>query len=213
MSRTPTSRSIHTVQSELERYHGEFANRSGREIQAVAVDTDVMPRPMSFSSVISSPTFAFLKVRGVTTCVLLCALPWAGGCFEAPWDGATAGDPIATQERQTERVIVVEDARLGTWKDKRPSGSIIQHGMLILRDARIPDARDLRSSRVEVISQGSELERKIADITSDRIPIGPKTTAHFALGRSIPVRIERVDASGQRTTLASGNVAFLEYKP
>ncbi|MDI9404463.1 MAG: hypothetical protein QM516_11380 [Limnohabitans sp.] len=143
----------------------------------------------------------------------VCVLSSLNGCFEAPWDHVSGGDPIAAQEQRTERVIVVEDARLSTWEDKRPSGSIIRHGMLVVRTARIPDARDLRSARLEVISEGAELRTKIADITSDRIPVGPKMTTHFALGRSIPVRIERVDPAGNRTRLASGNVAFLEYKP
>lgn len=103
-------------------------------------------------------------------------------------------------------------AKLGAWIDKRPSGSIIRHGMLIVDEPRLPSRDEPRGGRIEITSQGPELQQMVEDIIADRIPISAGMKTHFALGRTVPVRIESVDAEGVRTVVEEGRVAFLELK-
>jgi hypothetical protein len=82
--------------------------------------------------------------------------------------------------------------------------------MLIVREPRLPSRNEPRGGRLEVTSRGPELQDKIDAIIADRIPIAAGMKTNFALGRTVPVLIERVDAEGERTLVAEGRVAFLE---
>ncbi len=113
-------------------------------------------------------------------------------------------------DRTVERVFYADKVSLDVWVDERPSGAVIRHGMLVVRQPRMPSRDEPRGGRVEVISLGPELQTKVADVVSDRIPVTSGMKTNFALGRAVPVRVERVDAEGGRTLLAEGRVAFLE---
>ncbi|MFM7261935.1 MAG: hypothetical protein ACKO3W_15195 [bacterium] len=145
---------------------------------------------------------------GLLCGVAACSLQ---GCGSSPWEqGISAEAASVAADREVSRVFYVEKASLDVWVDERPSGSIIRHGMLVVRKPRLPSEDEPSSGRIEVISTGPELHTKVADIVADRIPIAAGMKTNFALGRAVPVRVEYVDARGDRTLLAEGRVAFLE---
>ena len=134
-------------------------------------------------------------------------------CDASPWEQGPSVQTVANErDRAVVRVFYANAATVGAWIDKRPSGSMIRHGMLIVDEPRLPSRDEPRGGRIEIISQGPELQKKVEDIIADRIPIAAGMKTHFALGRTVPVRIERVDAEGVRTVVGEGRVAFLELK-
>jgi hypothetical protein len=146
-----------------------------------------------------------------SSCAVLASALALAGCGGSPWERAVSEDAATTAaDRTVERVFYAEKASLDFWLDKRPSGSIIRHGMLVVREPRVQTRDEPRGGRIEVISAGPELQTKVEDIVADRIPIASGMKTNFALGRTVPVRIERVDARGARTVLAEGRVSYLE---
>jgi hypothetical protein len=51
---------------------------------------------------------------------------------------------------------------------------------------------------------------KLDDIVSDRLPSTRGVKMNFAVGRTIPVRIEKVLDGGKRQLVREGRAAFLE---
>ncbi|MCE2883623.1 MAG: hypothetical protein LW806_01815 [Planctomycetaceae bacterium] len=154
-----------------------------------------------------------MRIRGLVLSTLLPALmaTMLSGCGGSPWEQGMSDEAAAVAaDREVTRVFYADKASLDVWNDERPSGSIIRHGKLVVREPRLPSRDEPRGGRIEVISSGPELQTKVADIVADRIPVAAGMKTNFALGRAVPVRVERVDAKGARTVLAEGRVAFLE---
>lgn len=154
-----------------------------------------------------------MRFRGLAFSILIPALAAAmlSGCGGSPWEQGMSDEAASVAaDRELTRVFYADKASLDVWIDERPSGSIIRHGMLVVREPRLPSRDEPRGSRIEVISSGPELQTKVVDIVADKIPIAAGMKTNFALGRAVPVRVERVDAKGARTVLAEGRVAFLE---
>ena len=133
------------------------------------------------------------------------------GCGGSPWEQGQSAEVAALEAaRKESRLFVADEASIGVWRDERPSGLLIRHGMLIVDSPRMDTAPKGGRSVVVVTSIGPELYDKVAAVVSDRIPVTAGKTNHFALGRAIAITIERVDPDGTRTTLDEGRVAFLE---
>jgi hypothetical protein len=157
-------------------------------------------------------TFRWSFVRTLAVSAITAAVvPVLTSCEGSPWEQGPSAQTVANdRDRAVARVFYANEASLGVWTDKRPSGSLIRHGMLVVRKPRLPSRNEPRGGRLEVTSLGPELQDKIDAIIADRIPIAAGMKTNFALGRTVPVRIERVDAEGERTLVAEGRVAFLE---
>ncbi len=133
------------------------------------------------------------------------------GCGGSPWEQGQSAEVVALEAvRKEARVFVAEEASIGVWRDERPSGLLIRHGMLIVDSPRIDTVPRGGRSVIVITSIGPELYDKVDAVVSDRIPVTAGKTNHFALGRAIAITIERVDPDGSRTTLDEGRVAFLE---
>jgi len=161
----------------------------------------------------ASPDNQGMRFRGLASSILLptFAAVMLSGCGGSPWEQGMSDEAASeAADREVTRVFYADNASLDVWIDERPSGSIIRHGMLVVREPRLPSREEPRGSRIEVISSGPELQTKIVDIVADRIPVAAGMKTNFALGRAVPVRVERVDAKGARTVLVEGRVAFLE---
>jgi len=154
-----------------------------------------------------------MRIRGLVLSTVLPALmaTMLPGCGGSPWEQGMSDEAAAVAaDREVTRVFYADKASLDVWNDERPSGSIIRHGKLVVREPRLPSRDEPRGGRIEVISSGPELQTKVAAIVADRIPVAAGMKTSFALGRAVPVRVERVDAEGARTVVAEGRVAFLE---
>jgi hypothetical protein len=134
------------------------------------------------------------------------------GCGVSPWEqdplDGRGGSALASD--RAERSFTVGAASIGEWVDRRPSGSVIRHGMLILDDPALETGPRAGRTAVVVTVPGGALYDKMADVVSDRIPVMAGMRTNFAIGVVTPVRIERVSSSGARETIAEGRVSFLE---
>lgn len=100
-------------------------------------------------------------------------------------------------------------AAIAIWYDKRPSGSIIKHGLLVLDSPARPSGS--QSGRGQYfVTAAPEICRKIEEILGDKLPVQRGSPMSFAIGSPVPVRIERVGAHGSRELVEEGRVAFLE---
>jgi hypothetical protein len=163
-------------------------------------------------SLVGLRTFRCSFVRTLAVSAIAATIvPVLTSCEGSPWEQGPSVQTVANdRDRAVARVFYANEASLGVWIDKRPSGSLIRHGMLVVREPRLPSRDEPRGGRLEIISLGPELQDKVEAIIADRIPIAAGMKTNFALGRTVPVRIERVDAEGERTLVAEGRVAFLE---
>jgi hypothetical protein len=131
-----------------------------------------------------------------------------GGCGISPWEQEFL--PSGPRESQGERRFVAASASLGEWVDRRPSGSVIRHGMLVLDDPSLEEGPRAGRSVVVVTLPAGPLYDKVADVVSDRIPVMAGMRTNFATGVVTPVRIERVHSNGLREPIAEGRASFLE---
>lgn len=131
-----------------------------------------------------------------------------GGCGISPWEQDAL--PGRTVDLGGERHFIAASASIGEWVDRRPSGSVIRHGMLVLDDPSLAEGPAPGRSVVVVTLPAGPLYDKVADVVSDRIPVMAGMRTNFATGIVTPVRIERVHSSGLREPIAEGRASFLE---
>ena len=105
--------------------------------------------------------------------------------------------------------FVAKKASFGKWEDKRESGSIIMHDMLIIEDPRPYGPRGGPLGFYIITTEG-RMASKLDDIVSGRIPTNAGVKMNFAVGNTIPVRIEKVLDGGKRQLVREGRAAFLE---
>lgn len=148
------------------------------------------------------------SVRRVTLASMLLASALAGGCGLSPWE--QDGPGIGAAADSEPRVFSADAARLDVWRDERPSGIVINHGKLVLDAPRLGDRPVGGRSTIIVTTNGPTLHEKIRDVVEDRIPVSAGMTATFALGKTVTVRLERLEDDGSRTLLEEGRIAFVE---
>lgn len=105
--------------------------------------------------------------------------------------------------------FVARTASFGTWEDKRPSGSIIRHHMLVLDEPKPMLERNAVMGSYVITATGS-ISRKIDDVLNDRLPSMSGMKLNFAFESQASVRIERVVAEGRRELVGEKRVSFLE---
>lgn len=104
---------------------------------------------------------------------------------------------------------VARTASFKKWEDKRPSGSIIMHDMLVLdRPKPMLDRNAVLGAYVVTVS--GKVSQKIDDVLNDRIPSMAGIQMNFAFQDQVTVRIERVTNGGEREFVDQKNVSFLE---
>lgn len=105
--------------------------------------------------------------------------------------------------------FVAKAARFSKWEDKRPSGSIIMHDMLVMEDPRAYGSQGAPLG-FYVVTTSSRMASKIDDIVSDRIPSTKGVRMNFAIGDPVNVRVEKVVAGGKRELVREARASFLE---
>ena len=128
-----------------------------------------------------------------TLSCLLCVAGALSGC-----DSGTTGDGF-----------VAHHASFGKWADKRPSGSVIMHDMLVL-DEPMPMAERNAVLGAYVVTTNGPISGKIEDIVNDRIPVNKGFQLNFAFPEQMTVRIEVIRDGGARELVAEKRVSFLE---
>jgi len=128
-----------------------------------------------------------------TLSCLLCVAGALSGC-----DSGTTGDEF-----------VAHHASFGKWADKRPSGSVIMHDMLVL-DEPMPMAERNAVLGAYVVTTNGPISGKIEDIVNDRIPVNKGFQLNFAFPEQMTVRIEVIRDGGARELVAEKRVSFLE---
>lgn len=141
--------------------------------------------------------------RAALAVLAIACLP---GCGVSPWEQDESGTVAA---ESTAQVFSAESASIGEWRDERPSGLVIRHGMLVVDDPRLATGPTGGRSAI-VVTGGGGLYRKVRDIIEDRIPVSAGMKTNFALGETVSVKIERVEPDGRRETIDEGRVSFLE---
>ena len=155
-----------------------------------------------------TPTTASSKaVRAAWTSLFAVAF-LLGGCGISPWEQEVF--PSSSGEPRGERRFIAASASIGEWVDRRLSGSVIRHGMLVLDDPSLAEGPGAGRSVVVVTIPAGPLYDKVADVVSDRIPVMAGMRTNFATGVVTPVRIERVHSNGVREPIAEGRASFLE---
>ena len=120
------------------------------------------------------------------------------GVVVAGCDGSSSGTEF-----------VVKAARFGKWEDKRSSGSIIMHDMLILEEPREFGSQGAPLGFYVVTTQGT-MAGKIDGIVTDKIPSMRGMRMHFAVGNPVEVRVEKVVDGGKRVLVHEGRASYLE---
>jgi len=105
--------------------------------------------------------------------------------------------------------FVSRRAALAVWFDKRPSGSIIKHGLLVL-DSPERSSGALSGQGKFLVTAAPAIFRKVDDVLGNRLPVQKGIPLTFAIGEPVPVRIERIGPRGSRELVQEGRVAFLE---
>ena len=105
--------------------------------------------------------------------------------------------------------FVAKAASFGKWEDKRPSGSIIMHDMLILTEPREYGSQGAPLG-FYVVTTSSRMASKINEVVTDRIPSARGLRMNFAIGDPVAVRIEKVVEGGKRQLVRDSRAAFLE---
>ncbi|MCE2881672.1 MAG: hypothetical protein LW636_04845 [Planctomycetaceae bacterium] len=134
----------------------------------------------------------------------------ASGCGMSPWEQEGGIGGLYDPELEKEHVFVAESAKIAVWRDERPSGLVINHGLLEIDAPRLESGPKGGRTVLVVTTKGPELYGKVRDVLTDRIPVTAGMDCTFALGRTVPVRIERVEPNGGRTFVEEGRVSFLE---
>jgi hypothetical protein len=104
---------------------------------------------------------------------------------------------------------VARQASFGKWADKRPSGSIIMHDMLVL-DEPMPMLDKNAVLGAYVVTTSGPISGKIEDIVNDRMPVNKGFQLNFAFPEQLTVRIEIIREGGARELVAEKRVSFLE---
>ena len=104
---------------------------------------------------------------------------------------------------------VARHASFGKWADKRPSGSIIMHDMLVL-DEPMPMLDKNAVLGAYVVTTSGPISGKIEDIVNDRMPVNKGFQLNFAFPEQMTVRIEIIRDGGARELVAEKRVSFLE---
>jgi hypothetical protein len=133
--------------------------------------------------------------RGIalTLVSLLCVAGALFGC-----DRGASGDQY-----------VARHASFGKWADKRSSGSIIMHDMLVL-DEPMPMVGKNAVLGAYVITTNGPISGKLDDIVNDRMPVNKGFQLNFAFSEQMTVRIEVIRDGGARELVAEKRVSFLE---
>lgn len=105
--------------------------------------------------------------------------------------------------------FVARRAALAVWFDRRPSGSIIKHGLLVLDSPERASGSQGGQGKF-VVTAAPAVFRKVDDILGNRLPSQKGIPLTFAIGEPVPVRIERIGPRGSRELVEEGRVAFLE---
>ena len=105
--------------------------------------------------------------------------------------------------------FIAKRAEFGKWEDKRPSGSIIKHDMLIVEEPRAPSSQGAPLGSFVVTTTG-RMAAKIDDIISDRVPSNRGMKLNFSVGDPVEVRIEKVVEGGKRELVFEARASFLE---
>lgn len=105
--------------------------------------------------------------------------------------------------------FVAKAARFGKWEDKRPSGSIIMHDMLVLEEPREFGSQGAPLGFYVVTTRGT-MAGKIDGVVTDKIPSMRGMRMHFAVGTPVQVRVERVVDGGKRVLVHEGRASYLE---
>jgi hypothetical protein len=104
---------------------------------------------------------------------------------------------------------VARHASFGKWADKRPSGSIIMHDMLVL-DEPMPMVGKNAVLGAYVVTTSGPISGKLEDIVNDRLPVNKGFQLNFAFPEQMTVRIEVIRDGGSRELVAEKRVSFLE---
>lgn len=105
--------------------------------------------------------------------------------------------------------FLAKSAHIGKWEDKRPSGSIIMHDMLVIDQPRAVDSQGAPLGAYVITTTGA-MAAKIEDVISDRLPAAPGARLNFAVGNPVEVRIQKVLEGGKREAVGEARAAFLE---
>ena len=141
---------------------------------------------------------------------LLAGAAWTvAGCGGSSREVESVREP-GFESEDAERRFTAEAASIGVWRDQRSSGLVIRHGLLVLDGPDLAEGPRGGRSVIVITTPSDELYRKVEDILSDRIPVTVGMRTQFAIGKTVPVRIERVEPDGQRSLITEGQVAFLE---
>jgi len=150
---------------------------------------------------------SFAEPRGVAllalVLVLIVAAAAAGGCDQRT---GARGSLFARTGGES---FVARGASIGIWYDRRPSGSIIKHGLLVL-DSPARAGASSGPLGSYLVTAAPTVVQKVEDVLTDRIPAQRGLVMTFAIGEPVPVRIERIGPNGTRELVEEGRVAFLE---
>ena len=105
--------------------------------------------------------------------------------------------------------FVAKRAEFGKWEDKRPSGSIIKHDMLIVEEPRAFGSQGAPLG-LYVVTTSGRMAARIDDIVSDRLPSNRGMKMNFSVGDPVEVRIEKVVDGGKRELVFEARASFLE---
>lgn len=117
--------------------------------------------------------------------------------------------PVGCDGSSGRMQFVAKRVSFGKWEDKRESGSIIMHDMLIVEDPREYGPRGAPLGLYVVTTEG-RLASKLDDIVSDRVPTTRGVKMNFAVGNPVMVRVEKMLDGGKRELVKEGRAAFLE---
>jgi hypothetical protein len=157
--------------------------------------------------------FASHQSRG-TTVRRACSFAAALGLFLlvagfAPGCDSSSGALGSLFAKTGGQSFVSRGAALAIWYDKRPSGSVIKHGLLVLDSPERPSGGQSGTGKY-FVTAAPAIFRKIDDVLGNRLPVQRGIPMTFAIGEPVPVRIERIGPRGSRELVQEGRVAFLE---
>lgn len=105
--------------------------------------------------------------------------------------------------------FVAKRAHFGKWEDKRESGSIIMHDMLVLEEPREFGSQGAPLGFYVVTTRGT-MAGKIDAVVTDKVPSMRGMQMYFAVGTPIDVRVEKVVDGGKRVLVHEGRASYLE---
>lgn len=105
--------------------------------------------------------------------------------------------------------FVAKGAHMGKWEDKRASGSIIMHEMLVVEEPALEGSQGAPTGSYIVTTVGP-MASKINDVVTDKIPANRGMRMNFAVGNPVDVKIERMREGGKVELVKKGRASFLE---